>query len=187
MCIYFNPDSLVPLVSCASSTLPTGGLFCASSSMPAWGAPPDLYTTISTACFEAQRTHCRNLACSSSGHPMQILDEFVEAVMSRWPKTVLQFEDFQLQYAHTLLQRYKHQHLVFNDDIQVRAYVCMHASVCMRVCACMCVHGCECRHGVLRCFEVGRGVVYTGQEGGIRWRTKRAETALDNCALLYGS
>ena len=39
--------------------------------------------------------------------------------MSRWPKTVLQFEDFQLQYAHTLLQRYKHQHLVFNDDIQV--------------------------------------------------------------------
>lgn len=50
---------------------------------------------------------------------MQILDEFVEAVMSRWPKTVLQFEDFQLQYAHTLLQRYKHQHLVFNDDIQV--------------------------------------------------------------------
>ena len=50
---------------------------------------------------------------------LQILDEFVEAVMSRWPKTVLQFEDFQLQYAHPLLQRYKDQHLVFNDDIQV--------------------------------------------------------------------
>ena len=66
---------------------------------------------------------------------MQILDEFVEAVMSRWPKTVLQFEDFQLQYAHTLLQRYKHQHLVFNDDIQV------HACAGMRV---------------LRCFEAGR-------------------------------
>lgn len=58
---------------------------------------------------------------------MQILDEFVEAVMSRWPKTVLQFEDFQLQYAHTLLQRYKHQHLVFNDDIQV----CVCACICM--------------------------------------------------------
>ena len=51
---------------------------------------------------------------------MQILDEFVEAVMSRWPKAVLQFEDFQLPYAHPLLQRYKDQHLVFNDDIQVR-------------------------------------------------------------------
>ena len=51
---------------------------------------------------------------------VQILDEFVEAVMSRWPKAVLQFEDFQLPYAHPLLQRYKDQHLVFNDDIQVR-------------------------------------------------------------------
>lgn len=45
--------------------------------------------------------------------------------MSRWPKTVLQFEDFQLQYAHTLLQRYKHLHLVFNDDIQVHACACV--------------------------------------------------------------
>ena len=78
---------------------------------------------------------------------MQILDEFVEAVMSRWPKTVLQFEDFQLQYAHTLLQRYKHQHLVFNDDIQVHACACVHA--CMQ----------ECKHGVLKCFEVGGGVM----------------------------
>lgn len=48
----------------------------------------------------------------------EILDEFVEAVMSRWPKAVLQFEDFQLSHAHPLLQRYKDQHLVFNDDIQ---------------------------------------------------------------------
>lgn len=39
--------------------------------------------------------------------------------MSRWPKAVLQFEDFQLSHAHPLLQRYKDQHLVFNDDIQV--------------------------------------------------------------------
>lgn len=58
----------------------------------------------------------------------QILDEFVEAVMSRWPKTVLQFEDFQLQYAHPLLQRYKDQHLVFNDDIQVCTY-CIPTSI----------------------------------------------------------
>lgn len=42
--------------------------------------------------------------------------------MSRWPKAVLQFEDFQLPYAHPLLQRYKDQHLVFNDDIQVGSY-----------------------------------------------------------------
>ena len=62
---------------------------------------------------------------------LQLLDEFVEAVMSRWPKTVLQFEDFQLQYAHALLQRYKNQHLVFNDDIQVGSHCCCdHAEAC---------------------------------------------------------
>jgi malate dehydrogenase (decarboxylating) len=40
--------------------------------------------------------------------------------MARWPNAVLQFEDFQMAHALTLLQRYRHHHLVFNDDIQVR-------------------------------------------------------------------
>lgn len=39
--------------------------------------------------------------------------------MSRWPKAVLQFEDFEMQHALTLLERYRKHHLVFNDDIQV--------------------------------------------------------------------
>jgi malic enzyme len=45
--------------------------------------------------------------------------QFVNAVMARWPDAVLQFEDFQMAHALTLLQRYRHHHLVFNDDIQV--------------------------------------------------------------------
>ena len=49
----------------------------------------------------------------------QIIDEFVKAVTSRWPKAVLQFEDFNLEHAHPLLNRYRNHHLVFNDDIQV--------------------------------------------------------------------
>lgn len=49
----------------------------------------------------------------------QVMDEFVRAVMSRWPNAVLQFEDFSLQHAHPLLGRYRNHHLVFNDDIQV--------------------------------------------------------------------
>ena len=50
--------------------------------------------------------------------------------MSRWPKAVLQFEDFQLPYAHPLLQRYKDQHLVFNDDIQVcQAHIVLHTAM----------------------------------------------------------
>ena len=44
--------------------------------------------------------------------------QFVRAVMSRWPNAVLQFEDFSIQHALVLLERYRQHHLVFNDDIQ---------------------------------------------------------------------
>ncbi|KAG7671676.1 hypothetical protein Ndes2526B_g07436 [Nannochloris sp. 'desiccata'] len=48
----------------------------------------------------------------------QVLDEFVAAVMGRWPNAVLQFEDFSIEHAQVLLERYRHVHCVFNDDIQ---------------------------------------------------------------------
>eukprot|EP00891_Asterochloris_glomerata_P006016 jgi/Astpho2/6016/Aster-03973 len=48
----------------------------------------------------------------------QIVDEFMSAVSARWPHAVIQFEDFQLKHAHPLLQRYRHHHLMWNDDIQ---------------------------------------------------------------------
>ena len=32
---------------------------------------------------------------------------------------MLQFEDFNLEHAQPLLERYRFHHLVFNDDIQV--------------------------------------------------------------------
>lgn len=47
-----------------------------------------------------------------------IVDEFVRAVTRRWPQAVLQFEDFSIEHALPLLQRYRHHHVVFNDDIQ---------------------------------------------------------------------
>lgn len=47
-----------------------------------------------------------------------VVDEFVHAVMGRWPHAVLQFEDFQMQHALTLLERYREHHLIFNDDVQ---------------------------------------------------------------------
>lgn len=47
-----------------------------------------------------------------------IVDEFVRAVSSRWPRAILQFEDFSTDHALPLLQRYSSNHLVFNDDIQ---------------------------------------------------------------------
>ena len=45
--------------------------------------------------------------------------QFVDAVMGRWPNAVLQFEDFNMEHAAPLLDRYRNHHLVFNDDIQV--------------------------------------------------------------------
>lgn len=50
----------------------------------------------------------------------QLVDEFVQAVMGRWPHAVLQFEDFALEHAGPLLKRYRDHHTVFNDDIQAR-------------------------------------------------------------------
>lgn len=46
--------------------------------------------------------------------------QFVTAAMARWPNAVLQFEDFSIEHAGPLLERYRKHHLVFNDDIQVR-------------------------------------------------------------------
>ena len=48
----------------------------------------------------------------------QVVDEFVAAVMGRWPNAVLQFEDFSIDHVEILLERYRHSHCVFNDDIQ---------------------------------------------------------------------
>ena len=47
------------------------------------------------------------------------MDELVKALMGRYPKAVLQFEDFNMEHAAPLLERYRDHHLCFNDDIQV--------------------------------------------------------------------
>lgn len=49
----------------------------------------------------------------------EIVDEFVRAVTARWPNAVLQFEDFSMEHAKPLLERYRWSHTVWNDDIQV--------------------------------------------------------------------
>ena len=51
------------------------------------------------------------------------IDLFVQAVKKRFPKVVLQWEDFALQNATRLLDRYKDQLCTFNDDIQGTAAI----------------------------------------------------------------
>jgi len=48
----------------------------------------------------------------------ELIDEFMAAIKLRWPRALIQFEDFQSKHAVKLLARYKKEYLMFNDDIQ---------------------------------------------------------------------
>ncbi|KAF7825958.1 NAD-dependent malic enzyme 62 kDa isoform, mitochondrial isoform X1 [Senna tora] len=54
---------------------------------------------------------------------ISVVDEFMEAVFSRWPHVIVQFEDFQSKWAFKLLQRYRSTYRMFNDDVQGTAGV----------------------------------------------------------------
>jgi len=47
-----------------------------------------------------------------------LIDEFMDAVQFRWPRALVQFEDFSSNVAQKILDRYRDDHLCFNDDIQ---------------------------------------------------------------------
>lgn len=51
------------------------------------------------------------------------LDDIMQALKARWPKAIIQFEDFSNNHAYPLLEKYRHQYRCFNDDIQGTATV----------------------------------------------------------------
>jgi malate dehydrogenase (oxaloacetate-decarboxylating) len=53
----------------------------------------------------------------------EFVDTFVSAVKRRWPKVLLQWEDFAGGNAAKFLERYRNQLCTFNDDIQGTAAV----------------------------------------------------------------
>lgn len=55
----------------------------------------------------------------------EFVDLFVQAVKRRWPKVLLQFEDFAQRNAYPILDRYREQICCFNDDIQGTAAICV--------------------------------------------------------------
>lgn len=54
---------------------------------------------------------------------LELMDEFIDAVKTLYPKAVLQFEDFATDNAYKLLDRYRDKLPCFNDDIQGTAAV----------------------------------------------------------------
>jgi malate dehydrogenase (oxaloacetate-decarboxylating) len=55
------------------------------------------------------------------------IDKFIKAVMKKWPKVLLQWEDFARHNARTILNRYRNTLCSFNDDIQGTAAVALAA------------------------------------------------------------
>ena len=53
----------------------------------------------------------------------EFLERFIQALKRRWPNALLQFEDFAINHATPLLEKYRDELCSFNDDIQGTAGV----------------------------------------------------------------
>ena len=51
------------------------------------------------------------------------IDQVINAIKRRWPKALIQFEDFAQNNAMPILQTYRNKICCFNDDIQGTAAV----------------------------------------------------------------
>ncbi|MGB3526041.1 MAG: NAD-dependent malic enzyme [Flavobacteriales bacterium] len=55
----------------------------------------------------------------------ELVDEFVQSVQQKYPKALIQFEDFSTPNAYHFLEKYRDSVLCFNDDIQGTAAVAL--------------------------------------------------------------
>jgi len=65
------------------------------------------------------------------GEPyFSLVDELIDAITSRWPHALIQFEDFNTSAAEPILRKYRYKHLCFNDDIQGTGTVAVAGMLC---------------------------------------------------------
>lgn len=55
----------------------------------------------------------------------EFIELFIQALKRRWPNVLLQFEDFALDRAMPIIDRYRDRICSFNDDVQGTAAVCL--------------------------------------------------------------
>lgn len=60
----------------------------------------------------------------------KMVDAFMHAIHVRWPRAMVQFEDFQNSSALPLLQNYRSKYCCFNDDIQGTGSVALAGLLC---------------------------------------------------------
>jgi malic enzyme len=53
----------------------------------------------------------------SNAEAKEFVAEFMEAVKKRWPKMLVQFEDFNTELAFDLLEIWRDRQCCFNDDV----------------------------------------------------------------------
>lgn len=53
----------------------------------------------------------------SNEEAKEFVAEFMGAVKKRWPKMLVQFEDFNTELAFDLLDEWRDKHTCFNDDV----------------------------------------------------------------------
>ena len=117
----------------------------------------------------------------------KFLDQFVDAVWSRWPDAVIQWEDLSKTAAFTVLERYRDRGPSFNDDIQGTGAVALAGILA----------ACHLRNESLKdeIFVIhgagagGVGVAWAVREGLVRAGLSRAEAqarvfVLDSQGLL---
>jgi malate dehydrogenase (oxaloacetate-decarboxylating)(NADP+) len=59
----------------------------------------------------------------SNAEAKEFIEEFMEAVKRRWPRMLVQFEDFNTELAFDLLDIWRDKHTCFNDDVSLLSKV----------------------------------------------------------------